>query len=261
VHTSRTRAGAVGVLVAVAFVASAAAEIPDLSGTWAMVQVFPQIAILPIAGEVPRSSTVAQFVEIEQAGTSLAMHDRYCFTIVNDGTLLVTTEIPDAFMRSLAPTTRSAVLVAQTASLRFESSTYVEVRGATLDDPADPLPTDPDDPRVVDQDGDGHPGMTVRVTILGILEGETYVVQRVSYRLSGLVVGPDRIEGTIEWSDEQTTLGATNPLLESNTVGTLNPDPAAHRFVMIRVDETWTCETLRERLADLLGTADSESAG
>jgi len=71
-----------------------AADPPDLSGAWAMIQVLPEIAILPIAGEVPRSSTVAQFVEIEQNGATLTMHDRYCFTIVDDGTSLVTTVIP-----------------------------------------------------------------------------------------------------------------------------------------------------------------------
>jgi len=156
-------------------------------------------------------------------------------------------------MASLVPAARSAILVEQTGSLHFESSTYVEVRGALLEDPvSDPLPTDPEDPRVIDQDEDGEPGMTVRITLLGILEGETYVVQRMSYRLSGVVVGSDRIEGTIEWSDEQTVLGATNPLLKAETVGTLDPDPAAHRFVMVRVDETWTCETLRERLGEIL---------
>jgi len=244
------------VLMASVCVGPAAANMPDLAGTWAMVQVFPQIAILPIAGEVLRSSTVAQFVEVGQDGAALTMFDHYCFTDVKDGTPLVRTEIPDAFMASLAPTPRHVLLVEQTQSLRFEATTYVEVRGAILDDPAsDPLPTDPADPRVIDQDGDGHPGMTVRVTILGILEGETYVVQRISYRLSGIVVGPDRIEGTIEWSDEQTVLDATNPLLEANTVGLLDPDPEAHRFVMVRVDPSWGCETLRERLPEILDEA------
>jgi hypothetical protein len=218
-----------------------------------MVQVFPEIARLPIAGEVERMSIVAQFVQVDQVGTALTMFDSYCFTDVRDGTPLVSTIIPEAFMASLTPTARSATLIPQTSSVLLESSFYVEVRGALLEDPAsDPLPTESQDPRVVDQDGDGHPGMTVRVTILGILEGETYVVQRVRYRLSGVLVETGRVEGTIAWTDEQSVLGATNPLLEVDTVGMHHPDPAAHRFVMIRVDETWTCETLREQLEELL---------
>lgn len=230
-----------------------AAEIPDLSGTWAMVQVFPQIAVLPLAGEVPRSSTVVQFVDVAQDGETLTMRDRYCFTVVDDGTPLVKTEIPDAFMSALVPTPRIAVLRASDEGVAFQAANYVEVRGATLDDPvADPLPLDPLDPRVIDQDGDGQPGMTVRVTVLGIVKGETYIVQRVQYRLTGWVAGPDRIEGRIEWTDEQVVLAATNALLEADTIGRHDPDPAAHRFVMVRVDPEWTCETLRERLSEIL---------
>jgi hypothetical protein len=230
------------------------AELPDLSGIWAMVQVFPQIAVLPIAGEVPRTSLVAQFVEVAQDGGTLTMVDRYCFTEVDDGTPLVHTEIPDAFMAALTPTPRTASVRETEEGVTFEQPTYVEVRGAVLEDPAiDPLPVDPLDPRVIDQDGDGQPGMTVRVTVIAIIRGETYIVQRVQYRLIGRVVGSDRIEGRIEWTDEQSVLAATNPLLEADTIGMPDPDPAAHRFVMIRVDPSWTCETLRARLSEILG--------
>jgi len=245
---------ALTLLLALAISCGAIAELPDLTGTWAMIQVYPQIAILPMAGEVPRSSMVAQFVEITQSGSVLTMRDTYCFTDVDDGTPLVETVIPEAFMASLVPGPRTAIFVEQTGSVRFEAATYVEVRGAILDDPlSDPLPMEASDSRVFDQDGDGNPGMTVHVTILGLVEGETYVVQRVSYRLSGTVIDRGRIEGTIEWSDEQVVLGATNALLEADTIGLLDPDPAAHRFVMVRVDESWTCETLRDRLDEIIG--------
>ena len=244
---------AIAVLLLAAHCCVGAAEIPDLAGTWVMVQVYPQIAVLPLAGEVPRSSTVVQFVDVAQDGETLTMRDRYCFTLVEDGTPLVRTEIPDAFMASLVPTPRTAALRATEEGIAFEAENYVEVRGATLASPlADPLPTDPLDPRVIDQDGDGQPGMTVRVTVLAIVEGETYIVQRVQYRLTGWVLGPDRIEGRIEWTDEQVVLAATNPLLEVDTIGRHDPDPAAHRFVMVRVDPEWTCDTLHERLPEIL---------
>jgi len=242
------------VLLSVVGACAVLANPPDLSGPWAMVQIYPQIAILPLAGEVPRSSTVVQFVDITQDADLLTMVDRYCFTDVDDGTPLVKTVIPPGFMASLRPSPRTGFVRESEEGTVFESAPYLEVRGAVLDDPAvDPLPTEPDDPRVIDQDSDGHPGMTVRVTVLGIVEGETYVVQRVTYHMTGRLVAPDRIEGRIDWTDEQTVLEATNPLLEADTIGAPDPDPAAHRFVMIRVDPAWTCETLRERLGEILG--------
>lgn len=77
--------------------------IPDLAGRWAMVQVYPQIAVLPFAGEVTRTSYVVQLVEIAQDGGTLTMRDSYCLTFVDDGTALVTTGIPTAFMAALRP--------------------------------------------------------------------------------------------------------------------------------------------------------------
>jgi len=249
------RIGPVVLMVVLSVEVACATAVPTLSGTWAMIQIYPQTAVLPFAGEVARSSLVAQIVTIVQTGSSLLMLDRYCFTDVDDGTLLVDTEIPKAFMASLAPEPRYAELRETEEGVRFEQSPYVEVRGAILQNPAeDPLPTDVDDPQVFDQDGDGQPGMTVRVTVLGIVEGETFIVQRVRYRLLGFVTGTDRIEGRIEWADEQVVLEATNELLKTDTIGAPAPDPEASRFVMVRADATWTCETLRERLPELLGS-------
>ena len=38
--------------------------------------------------------------------------------------------------------------------------------GVDLEDPAnEPLPTDPNDPRIADDDGDGKPGVTATITV------------------------------------------------------------------------------------------------
>jgi len=199
--------------------------LPDIAGRWAMVQVYRQTAVLPFAGEVPRTSYVVQLVEVEQDGATLTMRDVYCLTYVDEGKPLVNTEIPALFMAALRPLPRTATLSEDGDEIVFAQPPYLEVRGAVLENAqADELPTDPDDPRVFDQDGDGHPGMTVSVKILGIIEWQTFVVQRVRYSLRGTVVGPDRVEGRIEWSDEQTVLEATNALLKADTIGIPNPD-------------------------------------
>ena len=105
-------------------------------------------------------------------------------------------------------------------------------------------PVDPAAPRVFDYDGDGHPGTLVSVQILGIAEGATYVVQRVRCTRSGHEISAHRIDGTIEWSDEQAVLEAQKELLKGNAVGHPEPDPAKHRFAMVRVEEPSTCEQL-----------------
>lgn len=234
-----------------------ASDVPDLSGRWAMMQIYPQTAVLPFAGEVLRSSTVLQLVDVEQDGTILTLRDTYCATKIDDGTPLVETMIPTEFMVSLRPTLRTATLhrsVDETPQWRFVQPPYTEVRGAELDRPEmDPLPDDADDPRVFDQDGDGKPGLTVRVRILGIVEGKTFIVQRVRYALDGRVVSNDAVDGTVSWSDEQSVLGATTPLLLVDTDSAPDPDPAGHVFMMRRVDNGMTCDGLLETWRHIFG--------
>ena len=227
---------------------------PDLEGTWAMLQVYPRIAQLPLVGESSQTSHVVQFVDVEQDGLSLLMQDRYCFTVIEESSSLATTEIPDAFMSSLDPHPRVATLRVQSDGITFEQALYVEIRGAVLENPeTDELPVDPEDIRVIDQDEDGFPGMTVNVNILGLMKGQIYVVQRVQYELRGAVSAPDRIEGLIAWADEQVILAATSALLMAGSDSTPDPDPGKHRFVMLRAEEGWTCEWLREHWREVFG--------
>ena len=231
----------------------------DLEGSWVMVQVYPRIAVLPLVGESSQTSYVVQWVDIEQDEELLTMLDTYCFTVIEDTSLLVTTEIPDSFMASLLPEPRMGTLRDQDGNTTFEQPSYVEVRGAILEDPAtDALPADPDDPRVFDQDEDGSPGMSVNVNLLGFISAQIFVVQRVQYALSGNVVTSDRIEGFIDWVDEQVVLAATNPMLMADSTGYPDPDLSTHVFIMIRAQENWTCEWLEENWRWVFGLDQEE---
>jgi hypothetical protein len=225
---------------------AAAASAPvDVSGTWAEMQVYREFATLPLVGEAARTSTVLLLVTMEQTGSSLIMRETYCSTKIDNGTAIASTTIPTSFLRSLAQTAKPASLDASETTTRFTQPWYTEVRGARLDDPErDALPTQADDPRVFDQDGDGKPGLTVHVSALVIFTGDVYVVQRVRYRLEGVVVTPDRIEGLIEWTTEQITLGTTSSLFEGELPS--RPDPvAAHSFfVLQRIDPSWDCKAI-----------------
>lgn len=125
------------------------------------------------------------------------------------------------------------------------------VLGADLDDPAyDPLPTDDDDPRVVDSDGDGHPGVTVEVD--GFVSGQVYLVQRLVRGLRGTVGSDGRMTGTVTGEGDQVVIGASNAILKTFTPKfEHNPDPKRNTFVWVPVPEDSTCESVvagRDRL-------------
>ena len=240
----------------VAGAASASADetpLPDLTGRWVMVQHLSTYAVLPIVGEIYLTTTIGLFSDVTQTGSAVALRDAYCFTDVDVTSILFGTAIPDATMQSLRPDPRLAEIVSDGEALRFVQEWHTEVRGAELDDPInDPLPAYPSDPRLVDQDEDGKIGITIPAEIIGLLEGETYAVQRFRYRLSGDFVDDDTIVGLVEWTTEQTIVSATDALFFMPFTQVTDPDPERHRFAMVRVDETWDCETAREQLETLL---------
>jgi hypothetical protein len=234
--------------------------LPDLSGRWVTLQRLVTIAQLPFLGEVTLYTTIGFFSEAIQSGSRLTLQDAYCFTDVDASTALFVTDISDATMRSIRPDLRTAELRIEGGRVLFEHDWHTEVRGALLDDPVnDELPDYRSDPRLVDIDGDGRIGFTISAEIVGLFGGDTYAVQRFRYRLNGKLVDPDTIIGTVEWSTEQVILWATDALLMMPYTQSVDPDPTVHRFVMRRVDATWTCESIRDRTAPLLELLDGAS--
>ncbi len=232
---------------------------PDLSGDWAMAQVLVAVADLPVVGRVTIDTTVGVLTHATQSGSQVIFQDRYCFTDAKPSTWLFRTNISDVVMQSIQPAPRQTRLVVDDCDIRLQQDWYTEVRGALLEDPeGDTLPIQPDDPRVIDVEGDGRPGMTIQASILGIFSGEGYAVQRYRYRLDGSVFNPNLIVGLIDWTSEQNILAATHSLFMESFTDATDPDPAKHRFVMVRTDGTWTADTLRDQLPELLALMDAE---
>jgi hypothetical protein len=230
---------------------------PDLSGDWAVVQKLVATAHLPVVGGITIDTVIGSVTHITQSGSQLILQDHYGFTDARPSSPLFRTNIADEVMESIAPQPRTARLVLTDCDFRFVQDLYTEVRGAVLQDSVDdPLPTEVDDPRVIDLEGDGHPGMTIQASILGLFTGEGYAVQRYRYRLDGTVLNGDTVVGFIDWTSEQNMLAATNPLFMEAFTSSTDPDPAKHRFVMVRTDGVWTTDRLRENLPGLLNLLD-----
>jgi len=222
-----------------------------------MVQITSEIAKIPIVGDRTRTTTTHLRLIIEQRDDALSVLESNCATNIDDGTVMVNTTIPDAFLRSLGVTERAARVefVSEVdpstgnpaPERRIVFPWCTQVLGARLEDPEnEALPTDEADPRVFDQDNDGHPGMTVQVRIMGLIGGEVYVVQRNRNRLTGTVISPGFIRGTIEWETEQVILGASSPFLASGGQGSPDPDPERNFFLARRIDSLLDCADIQQ---------------
>jgi len=240
-------------IVLLAPIAALSADMPNLCGRWALIEIMPAIAELPFFNQVELTTISALLVDIAQDGLQLTMNYTYAYIDVIMDPPVVHTVVPDAFVASLNGPPHKGRLEETENGWRFIQERYIEVRGAVLDDPEnDPLPTNPHDSRLVDQDGDGHPGLTVPVVAVGIVSGDTYVVHRLIYALAGSLIDNDTIRGTIDWVAEQTVVAATDPFLSMSYTYRPDPDPNVRRFIMRRVDQGWDDATLRSHLPDLI---------
>jgi hypothetical protein len=216
----------------------AAAEPTDLTGTWAQRQVTVSNVDVPVVGTTRTPTVSLLLVEATPADAPGAfdLHLTTCGITMGSDADPARTVVPDAFVSALPEVDRRAVI--------GDDGTYTvdwltQVHGARLTDPEnDALPTSADDPRVIDQDEDGRPGLTVRVT--GLVDGEVYVAQRGRDRMVGRLAD-GRVDGLVEWTSEQAVLDAEVELLRTPVPSRPEPDPAAHVFGLRRLPAGATC--------------------
>lgn len=215
---------------------------PDLSGTWAQIQVASEIAKIPFIGQVTNRNVTLLRLTQAQEGTNLTVTAQICAIQVESGTPLVSLAFPEAFINSLEIAVKSTTIQPTDGGYRFFQPRFTQLRGVRLEDPeTDPLPTEASDPRVFDQDGDGHPGLSVRITLFGFIRGEVYVIQRDWTALRGTVDSTDRIDGLMEWGLEQVILDASNPVLRARSESYPDPVPEHSYFRTTRIPEEMDC--------------------
>jgi hypothetical protein len=159
-------------------------------------------------------------------GIEVTMPDAATQAIVPVDVAVEVTEEPDGRLRVVRPFTPTPI-------------------GIDLEDPANtPLPTDPNDPRITDPDGDGNPGLSANIRVADGLEGDLFIARREIFSYDVTQEGPDRLSGSITDESEQLVIGASDPLLDVESNWVQHPDPARNPVIWVRVDDTWDCERL-----------------
>lgn len=157
----------------------------------------------------------------------------------------IETSLSDAATQAIRPPPTPVEVDATGDALTIVRPATPTPVGIRLDDPAnEPLPTDPDDPRIVDDDGDGNPGITVSIQVGEGLTGELYIARREIFAYEASLVTPDRLEGTVTDDSEQLIIGASDPIFLTESDWRQHPDPVKSPIILLRVDDTWDCERL-----------------
>lgn len=168
----------------------------------------------PRLGRIRVRTSALVLHRVRREADSIFVSSRFC-DVRQDRIGPAGTVLDSAFVAAL-PTWESVVSLEGSGPWLFRTSGFVAVVGADLDDPAeDPLPSDPEDPRVTDPDGDGEPGVTVRVE--GVVDGGVFIVQRIERALEGTLNPDGRMTGTVIGANQQSKLGASNFILRAFT--------------------------------------------
>lgn len=183
----------------------------------------PQCAIAP-------SVVLASFI---QTGLDLDASYRTCdvtFPPVTSIVGTITNQATDAFYQAIPVVEQSFSMPSGELGAEYAPPPSIVVVGAALTDPEhEELPTEAEDPRVEDTDGDGRPGVTVENSLGGLQN----IVFRNIGKAGGRVLSSNRIVG-----DQLGDLLATTETSVFGIGGAFLPDTSALGSVveLVRID-------------------------
>jgi hypothetical protein len=220
---------------------------PRIVGAYAMKRQTAAIQTLPILG-MQASITISYGMgKIARQGDVFTLTESVC-RVAPTSSGSVTTTIDDGVPRSTPAATVSLDVHPDGANVVWSRPSAPLVLGARLDNPgSDTLPSMASDPRVFDQDGDGHPGVTAHIA--GLVSGDVYVAQREKSSYAGKLVADGQLTGLVTGTSEQMVLDASNTLLNQNVPSMPDPDPQKSNVTLKRVESEWDCDKLVAQIA------------
>lgn len=103
-------------------------------------------------------------------------------------------------------------------------------------DPLLPLSTDPNDPNLTDPDQDGHPGVTVQISVGRFFKGEIYITRREIFSNYLTLNNNGTLSGYVVDSSEQFVVGASKKILNQESNSVQHPDKGLSQVLLVPVD-------------------------
>lgn len=103
-------------------------------------------------------------------------------------------------------------------------------------DPMLALSTDPDDPNLTDPDQDGHPGVTVQISVGKFFKGEIYITRREIFTNYVQLNNNGTLSGYVVDESEQFVVGASKKILEQESNSVQHPDMGLSPLLLVPVD-------------------------
>jgi hypothetical protein len=222
----------------------------DLGGTWAAKIVTSQIVNVALSGNQTETLTALAHIDVAFSAGTAMLTVRMC-KIDLAPIAGLTTVYPQSAIDAIPPAQATARIGEVHVGTHYASMPYTSLLGWTSQSPTtDALPTTTTDPRVIDEDHDGHPGVTLQT--MGFITADVYIVNRTTIALDGTVMSADKIQGLVTADSEQVILDATNSLIPRGPLNAMrDPSAANSTFTLVRLKQA------QNQCADIIANAAS----
>lgn len=185
------------------------------------------------------------FTDLYVVDGTLMAQESFCYSeFQSDQPVAVT--LSDAATQAIQPiATEVTVTLDGGRAHVFRPETPTGI-GILLENPVeDCLPTDPNDPRISDDDGDGKPGVTAIVTHEGEPIGEIYLARREIFAYELDEQNDGSLIGVVKDRSEQLIVGASDDIYKITDPWTQHADLSKSPIILRRVDRSYDCAQLR----------------
>ena len=115
---------------------------------------------------------------------------------------------------------------------RPESPSLLGIEG----DPSKPLSNDPNDPKLTDPDKDGHPGVTVTISVGKFFKGDIYLIRREIFINHLTFNNNGTLSGYVIDKSEQFVVGASKKILNQKSNQVQHPDKGLNPLLLVKID-------------------------
>jgi hypothetical protein len=183
------------------------------------------------------------FTDLVVENGELVEYDRFCHAEQKANQDFVTT-FPDEATQAILPRSAIVDVYEENGEWRIwrpATPTLIGIDG----NPDVPLSMDPNDPLINDDDNDGKPGVTVFVTLFGLIKGEIYLARREIFQNDMTLYSDGSLRGTVVDDSEQLVIGASLGILNTPNDPDQWGDPGLNPIILVPIPgDIDTCEEL-----------------
>lgn len=197
-------------------------------------------------GPVKLKSRIISFgiTEFYVEDGKLMTKDRFCFSDYK-ANFPFKSKTKDEFTRAIIPKEVEMEVMETNGELLIHRPETPTLLGVDLPHYTANFPSDPTDPRFVDSDGDGKPGVTVNLTMGRFLNEELYIARKEIFSYDLKMWSNGIMAGVVRDRSQQYIIGATKQSLVKPQNPIQNMDLSKSPIYLIPMKQDLDCDQLK----------------